>query len=79
MIALIGSNIQLSKMPAFATHAVCLASLVAAPVDNVDQNQYLHQLDSVTGSMQMTKFKFSLSIQNPFYISGQSLHRAITK
>ena len=49
-------------MPAFATHAACLASLVAAPLENLDQNQYLHQLGSVTGNKQLAKVEFSLGI-----------------
>ena len=85
MIGLIGWNIQLSMMPAFAINAAfaisaaCLASLVAAPLENLGQNQCLRQLDSVTGNMPLVKVEFLLSIQITFHISRLSYHGASTK
>ena len=79
MIGLIGWNIQLSTMPAFAIHAACLASLVAAPLENLGQNQCLRQLDSVIGNMPLVKVEFLLGIQIAFHISRRSYHGASTK
>lgn len=65
-------------MPVFDIHPACLGSQVAAPVEDLVLNWYLHKLDFMTGSMQLAKVVPSLSIQTAIHISKLKLHGAST-
>ena len=75
----IGWNIQSCMMLAFAIYVACSALPLKASVEDLDQNQCLHQQDFVTGSMLLEKLERFLDILAAIHINRLSQYKLNSK